>query len=79
MIPVPKAGRATMMVTDGTDTRETTTTTATMGPQEKTTHEAVRGMMDTPVRATAATILATETTMGGKEIQAGAPAFEVVM
>ena len=35
--------------------------------------------MDTPVRATVATILAIETTMNGEETQAGAPAFKGAM
>ena len=79
MIPVLQAGRATMTQTGDTDTRETTTTTAMMGPQEIIIQGAVRGMMNTPVRATVATILATKTTMGGDQIQAGAPALEIVM
>ena len=79
MIRVPQAGRATTTETDETDTREATTTTAMMGPQEMVVHGAVQGIMATPVRATAATILATKTTRGDEEIQAGAPPLKVVM
>ena len=79
MIRVPQAGRATMTGTDDTDAREATTTTAKMGPQEIVIHGAVRGIMDTPVRATGATILATKTTRGGEEIQARHPTLKVVV
>ncbi len=79
MIRVPQAGRATTTETNDTDTREATTTTAEMGPQEMVVHGAVRGIMDGPVRATAATILATKTTRGGEEIQARPPTLKLVM
>ena len=79
MIRVRQAGRATTTETDATDTREATTTTAMMGPQEMVVHGAVQGIMATPVRATTATILATKTTRGDKEIQVGAPALKVVI
>lgn len=79
MIRVPQAGRATTTETNDTDTREATTTTAKMGPHEMAIHGAVRGIMDTPVRAIAATILATMTTRGGEEIQARHPTLKVVM
>ena len=75
MARVVRAGDATTKVTDGRGTRETTTTIAIMRPQGAVVHGAVRGTMDTPVCATVATILTTETTMSGEEIQAGAPAL----
>ena len=79
MIRVPQAGGATTTQKDGTDTREMTITTAMTGPPEMTVHGVVRGIMITPVRATAATILVIETTMRGEETQAGAPTPKVVM
>jgi hypothetical protein len=40
-------------------------------PPKAIVHGIVRGMTNTPTRATAATILATKTRMSGEEIQAG--------
>jgi len=79
MVRVPQVGSVTTTETDDPDTRETTTMTAMMDPQEAVVHGAVREIMDTPVRATAATILTTKPTRSGEEIQAGAPALKGVI
>ena len=79
MARAAEAGDATTMETDDTETSGTTTRTAVMDPQEAVIHRVVREIMGTPVRATAATILATEKTMSGREIQAGAPVVEGII
>lgn len=72
MARAAEVGEATTTETDDTEMHGTTTRTAVMDPREATVHRTVREIMDTPVRVTAATILATETILSGCEIQAGA-------
>ena len=79
MARAAKAGDATMTETDDTGTCGTTTRTALMGHLEAIVHGVVREIMGTPVLATAATILATETTMCGGETRAGARALEGII